>query len=80
MNRRWKVTTDNWDLWRDFRSFRTAERYARKLVAASTAERFPITADIVGPDTATSAVVRADALGRVWTDIGAISPRVRAAA
>ena len=74
---------DRWEVWdehrcRTFRSFATAERYARRYVQASTTSRFAVEVEITRrlvtvPEgigrAGTVAHVRADALGRIWTDV-----------
>jgi hypothetical protein len=62
----WQVTTDR-GVWRRFRTFDEAERFARRLVADSAADRFADRASINGPGE--SATVRLDGAGRVWTDM-----------
>ena len=66
----WEVTADA--QWRRFRTFEEAERFARKMVAASGAERFAISAEITGPGE--SATVRLDGANRVWTDFHECPP------
>ena len=62
----WEVTSAN-GARRRFRTFDEAERFARRLVAASADDRFADRASITGPGE--SATVRLDGAGRVWTDM-----------
>jgi hypothetical protein len=61
----WEVYPDKGP-WRRFRSFEEAERFARRIVAASGADRFAISAEICGPGECAS--VRLDGNNRVWTE------------
>jgi hypothetical protein len=63
----WEVTSGS-GVWRRFRTFDEAERFARRLVADSANDRFATFADIRGPGDHLASV-RLDGIGRVWTDI-----------
>ena len=64
----WEVTSCDGGLWRRFRTFEEAERFARKIVAASASDEFATSADIDGPN-GQHASVRLDGNNRVWTDL-----------